>query len=189
MKKDKQAEEGEDGEDDPKWLGGGKSGGKRKVSAKAVVVLAAVALAIFAAGLVYSHTVEVQLNVKSGELRNRYTAFGVQAHVSRPRANALSLAAKQDGLEGDWLTVSTRSHYRSPCREDYRSLIPQFTRDRLPDQKASGELARSALQELDERRSISSTTNHVSKALRVFWGSDSRRPMLECWEVAGGDAL
>lgn len=154
-------------------------------------ILSAVSLVLFSAGYLWTSTVEVQLNVNSGELRKRYTAFGVQTHVSDSTANGLSRAAKSDGSGGEWLTVSERSYYGQSCREDYRNLISCVSalHEASADKGESEKFARCVIQELNISRSLSGTTRHVERASEVFTASNSQHSILECWQSTTQDPL
>jgi hypothetical protein len=131
---------------------------------------AAIALALILVGYLLTWTLEIQLNVHSGELRKRHTAFGIRTSITDPLPNALSRAADRDGAGYDWLTVSTRSHNRQPCREDWRSFLScaaEIIRV-ASGKEESKEFARAILDDLDESRSLSGSTRHtvrVAKAL------------------------
>jgi hypothetical protein len=126
-------------------------------------ILAGVGVVLVALGYLQTSKIEIQLNLHSGMLRTRRTAFGIQTWVSEPRLNALSQEAQREASGVEWLTVSIRSINRQPCREDYRTLISSVRNicELYGDNGEAKEFSRSVLDELNQNRSLSSTTRHV----------------------------
>jgi hypothetical protein len=153
-------------------------------------MLAAIGTVLICLGYLSTSKVDIQLNVHSGELRKRYTAFGLQTHIAHPWANALSRVAASDGAGYDWLTVSTRSYSRQPCKEDWKTLITCVRNicDGSGNQEESKEFARSVLEELNGTRSLSQTTRHVLRVLELPLSDNTRPSLMEAWKITAQDS-
>ena len=150
-------------------------------------VLVAVGIAMLGLAVLHTWTLEKQINVRSGELRDRHSALGILIRISNPKANVVSRTARRDGAGYEWLTVSTRSYSRQPCKEDWSTLFTCAGRliNKARTQEESQAFARSVLDELGESRSISKVARHAVMAYTGVAGSEPHAAILDLWEATG----
>lgn len=149
-----------------------------------------VGIVLFCAAFLHTFKEDVQIDPYSGMLRGRYYAFGILIYVSGPRANGLSRAARRDKAGGDWIPVATKD-LRSRGHPDYEALILRVSQIcRMTTNLAEHqEFARVVLDDLNERRSIRTTTGHVMRVYRnvsVYRGPSSiefRPSLLDLWRT------